>query len=116
MVDIYVTFSKPLDSYCEAMSLQFSVNSKSSGTVGSSRAQLNDISFTKGQDSLTDKLWRHCTLGTIFGAVWIEYYRDADSDYPYYTYTLKDAMISAVHSSGRIESISLNFASVKGST
>ena len=117
---IYIEFSKPLDAYCEAMSVQLGVSSKSTGVTGmgggsgaSSRAQLHDVNLTKQRDSLSDKLWRHCVSGTTFGTVWIEFYRNADSDYPYYTYTLTDVLISGFSSSGQSESFSLNYATVK---
>jgi type VI secretion system secreted protein Hcp len=113
---IYVEFSKPLDTYCEAMSLQFGVSPKSTGVMGggaSTRAQLNDVNLTKQRDSLSDKLWRASVSGTTFGAVWIEFYRTADSDYPYFTYTLTDVLISAFSSSGQSESVSLNYSTVK---
>ena len=117
---IYVEFSKPLDAYCEAMSVQLGVNSKTTSVTGmggasggSSRAQLNDINFTKQRDSLSDKLWRHCVSGTTFRTVWVEFYRTDDSEYPYYTYTLTDVVISGVSSNNQAESLSLNFSAVK---
>jgi hypothetical protein len=71
MSEIYVEFSKPLDSYCEATSLSFNMEkSRAFGFAGgaSSRAQFNDVHFTKKPDSLSDKLWRHCLLGTLITA------------------------------------------------
>jgi type VI protein secretion system component Hcp len=108
----YVEFSGPVDDYCEATSYSFGVNS--SGLAGGTgrTAQGAGVQFTKQHDSLSHALLQHLVAGTVFGTVWVELYRDADSDV-YITYTLRDVVISSLNSRGDRESVSLNYRTSK---
>src|ERR1035441_10838042 len=101
----YVEFSKPVDDYFAATSFSVGTGMGSGGLAGggSLRAQLHDMQFTKGRDSLSDALMQHCAAGTVFDTVWVELCEDADSD-PYITYTLSGVVIGSVSSGGSGES------------
>src|SRR5262245_34160993 len=108
----YIEFDKPIDDYCEATSCQFGGSAPRAAGGGAYRASANGLTFTKDRDSISGKLMQHCATGTVFKAVWVELYRDEDSDV-YMTYELSDAIISAVQVSGEHESVEINFSKAK---
>ena len=111
----YVEFSKPVDDYFAATSFSVGTGMGSGGLAGggSLRAQLHDMQFTKGRDSLSDALMQHCAAGTVFSTVLVELCKDADSD-PYLTYTLSSVVISSVNSGGSGEYVGLDYSGAKG--
>ena len=68
---------------------------------------------TKGRDSLSDALVRHCAAGTVFDTVLVELCKNADSD-PYLTYTLSSVVVSSVSSDGSGEFVGLDYSGAKG--
>ena len=109
---VYVEFSGPVDDYCEATSYSIGMNSSSLAGGTARTAQGSGVQFTKQRDSLSHALLQHCVAGTVFGTVWVELYRDADSDV-YITYTLRDVVISSLSSRENRESVGLNYRTSK---
>ena len=111
----YVTLSEPVNDYFTASSCSIGTPIGSSYLAGggSVTAQLHGMGFTKGRDSLSDALVRHCAAGTVFNTVVVELCKDADSD-PYMTYTLSGVQISSVNSSDKGESVGLDYKNSTG--
>lgn len=113
----FVEFSKPISDYCEAKSYSFGFHPSSSPYAGGARnnAQLHNVYFTKGRDSLSGGFMQACAAGTRFADVSIELYRDADSDV-YMVYALKDVIIASFNSSAKgEESVGLDYKTMKQS-
>jgi type VI secretion system secreted protein Hcp len=109
----YVDFGKPIDDYCEATSYGFGMSHGgllAGGATG--KVQFYDMHFTKGRDSLSPAIMQHCAAGIRFSRVSVELYRDADSDV-YMIYNLSDVIIASWQSSGKGESVGLNYKSMK---
>ncbi|RXT57140.1 hypothetical protein B6S44_01475 [Bosea sp. Tri-44] len=116
---IYVSFSLPVGSYCEAISA--SLGASTSPTAGGVQrlAQARDLYFSKQQDELSPKLFLASAKGAHFPWVWVELYKKA-AGLPYLTYKLTDAIIMSYQFSAypsndmkQTETISLDFADIK---
>ena len=116
---IYVSFSLPVGSYCEAISA--SLGASTSPTAGGIQrlAQARDLYFSKQQDELSPKLFLASAKGTHFPWVWVELYKKA-AGLPYLTYKLTDVIILSYQFSENsskdikpIETISLDFVDIK---
>jgi type VI protein secretion system component Hcp len=116
---IYVSFSLPVGSYCEAISA--SLGASTSPTAGGIQriAQARDLYFSKQQDEISPKLFLAGAKGSHFPWVWVELYKKS-AGLPYLTYKLTDVIIASFQFSEnynynikQIETISLDFADVK---
>jgi type VI protein secretion system component Hcp len=105
----FVDFSKPIDDFCEARRCTFGYSETPTAGGAYHQAQLHGVSFTKRRDSMTNKLFQHCAVGTAFNTVSIELYRDEDSDV-YMIYKLSNVVIASFNSSAKgEESVGLNY-------
>ena len=107
----YVEFSKPINDYCQVTSLSFGMNSDILGNTNRS-AQRHGLSFSKALDSLSPALSQACAMGTEFNTVWVEYYKDEDSDC-YMAYTLSGVVVAAYQTLSPGENVSLDYRAMK---
>jgi type VI protein secretion system component Hcp len=91
-MSIWVSFSAPINTYCEAVSA--SMGMSISPTAGGIRrqAQASDFSFTKGKDELSPNLALAWSTRTVFESVWVELYKE-NPDIPYLTYKMAGVQI-----------------------
>ena len=109
MYYLYVEFTAPIDDYCEALSVSFGMRSSPAAGGAGRGAQAHDLSFSASQSSLTNKLFRHCILGTKFAKVWVERYRD---DTLYLYYELADVYVMSMTTSNGTVSVSLDYGTM----
>jgi|EndMetStandDraft_7_1072992.scaffolds.fasta_scaffold157293_1 type VI protein secretion system component Hcp len=104
----YVEFSPPIENYCEVTSTSFSpqYTPYAGGIVG--RSQVNGFAFTTVDDYLTEAMFQHCALGTVFSWARVEFYRTGDSGLTF-LYTLSNVIISSVSSNSGKSAVGLNF-------
>lgn len=109
----YVEFSKPIDNYTAVSSLSFGM---AAGTLAGTgrQASPHDVSFSMNVNSMSRRIWQACMDGTAFSAVWVEYYRNEDSDEPYMLYTLSDVVVASVSTHGNTMNVGLIFTKAKG--
>ena len=108
----YVEFGKPMDDYCEASSYSFGMGSSNILAGTNRKASMHDLTFTKENDSMSRKIWQACMAGTPFATVWVEFYRDEDSD-AYAVFTLGNVIVSSISTRGSKDTVGLNFATMK---
>lgn len=111
-MSVYVEFSKPIDDYTEVSSLSFGM---AAGTLAGTgrQASAHDVNFSMNVDSMSRKIWQACMNGTTFSAVWVEFYKNDDSDEPYIVYTLSDVLVLSVSTHGTTMNVGLNFTKAK---
>jgi type VI protein secretion system component Hcp len=112
----YVEFCRPIDDSCEAVSINFGMQTPAlgfgSGSAVGRTAQLKDVQFVKRHDSMSDAIMHHCLMGTVFDTVWVEILRNANAS-TYVAYTLSSVVITGVRSANDLEFIDLNSKTTK---
>ena len=113
---ITVDFSPPIDDHCEATSVSFGLSNRPTrgwGSDGSSRAQINDLTFVKKRDSLSPLLMHHLVIGTLFPQVSIRFYQSAGGAVSS-LYTLSGVSITGLSIAGESENVTMNFEKADG--
>lgn len=110
-MSIWVAFSAPINSYCEAVSA--SMGASTSPTAGGimHQAQASDFSFTKRKDELSRALALASVARTVFESVWVELYKE-NSDIPYLTYKMAGVQIMS-YRAGATESVQFKISKME---
>lgn len=109
----YVEFSKPIDDYVEVSSFRYGMGASNVLAGTDRQASAHDVVFSMDVDSMSNKVCQASMDGTVFGTVWVEFYRNRDSDEPYMFYTLSSVVVASVSVHGAKMNVGLNFKTMK---
>jgi type VI protein secretion system component Hcp len=109
----YVEFSKPIDNYSEVSSFSYGMAASNVLAGTNRKASPHDASFVMDVDSMSQKVWQASMTGTVFGTVWVEFYKNEDSDEPFLRYTLSNVVVASVSTHGGTMNVGLNFKTIR---
>jgi type VI protein secretion system component Hcp len=109
-----IWFDKPLNAGDWLLSYSFSMEGLPNpyGSPGSiRRAQIAAFYCTIDSTSISARLVPHCAGGTVFPKVWIDYYRNPESDVDL-EYELSNVTILVVDTNAKSTSVTLNYEKI----
>jgi type VI protein secretion system component Hcp len=109
----YVEFSKPIDNYTEVSSFSYGMGASDVLAGTNRKASAHDVSFLMDVDSMSQRVWQASMTGTVFATVWVEFYKNDDSDEPYLRYTLSNVVVASVSTRGATMNVGLNFKTMR---